>query len=158
MGSLPTGVTFDTATRVLSGTPTAVGLGTITIRATNSQGFDDWAVDYTTVSDLVAPSFSDPTGDAQNWTQNDAITAITVPSADGIPSPTYSVIGSLPTGLSFNITSRVISGTPTVAGSGTITIRATNSQGSDDWTVTYATSIASVTITTGNSTLRRRFL
>ena len=47
--------------------------------------------------------------------------------------------GSLPAGISFNTTTRVIGGTPTAIGSGTITIRATNSEGNDDWTVAYAT-------------------
>ena len=50
---------------------------------------------------------------------------------------TYSVVGSLPAGLAFNATTRVISGTPTEAGSGTITISARNDAGSDTWTVSY---------------------
>ena len=51
---------------------------------------------------------------------------------------TYSVFGSLPAGLAFNTSTRVISGTPAEVGSGTITIRARNSAGSDDWTVDYS--------------------
>ena len=62
-------------------------------------------------------------------------------------TPTYAAVGSLPAGISFNTTTRVISGTPTAVGSGTITIRATNSEGNDDWTVDYATTAA----TTGDS-------
>ena len=85
----------------------------------------------------VAPSFTDDTGDAQSWIQNTAITPITVPAAVGTPTPTYSAIGALPAGISFNTTTRVISGTPTATGSGTIRIRATNSEGTDDWTVAY---------------------
>ena len=46
----------------------------------------------------------------------------------------------------FNATPRVISGTPTAIGSGTIRIRATNSQGSDDWTVDYTVRAPSVII------------
>ena len=38
------------------GTPTALGSGTITIRATNSEGSDDWTVDYTTAATATAPS------------------------------------------------------------------------------------------------------
>ena len=98
------------------------------------------------LTDTVAPagalagaSFADDTGDDQTWTQNDAITSITVPAATGNPTPTYAAVGSLPAGISFNTTTRVISGTPTATGSGTITIRATNSEGSDDWTVDYTT-------------------
>ena len=91
---------------------------------------------------LVAPNFSDDTGDAQSWIQNTAITSITVPSASGNPTPTYAVVGNLPSGINFDISSRIISGTPTAAGSGTITIRANNSQGDDDWTVNYTTASA----------------
>ena len=89
--------------------------------------------------DTSAPAFADSTGNAQSWTQNTAIASITVPAATGTPTPTYAVVGTLPAGIAFNTTTRVISGTPTVAGSGTIRIRATNSEGSDDWTVAYTT-------------------
>ena len=244
VGSLPAGISFNTNTRVISGTPTAVTSGTITIRATNSAGSDDWTVDYTTtaaatvpsrpsslslvvdsdtqitatgvapndggdtitsydwryrttsplgnwvnrfdVTDLeqvfsglsaeqgyrfqfratnsvgnstyspnadatteaapialTVPAFSDDVGDAQTWTENEAITAITVPVATGTPTPTYAAIGTLPTGITFNTTTRVLSGTPTVISTGTIRIRASNSEGSDDWTISYDTSAAS---------------
>ena len=68
-----------------------------------------------------------------------AITAITVPEADGTPEPTYAVEGVLPAGIAFDTATRVISGTPTATGNGTITIRASNSEGDADWTITYAT-------------------
>ena len=91
----------------------------------------------------VAPSFTDDTGDDQDWTQNDAITDILVPTASGAPAPTYAVQGSLPAGIAFNTTTRVISGTPTAVGSGTITIRASNSEGNADWTVDFTTTAPS---------------
>ena len=87
----------------------------------------------------VAPSFADDTGDAQTWTENVAIAPVTVPAADGTPIPTYAAVGTLPAGISFNTTTRVISGTPSAIGSGTITIRASNSEGMADWTVDYNT-------------------
>lgn len=87
----------------------------------------------------VAPSWTDATGDAFTGTVGQAITDITVPAVDaGNPPPTYAVVGTLPDGLNFDTTTRVISGTPAGAGEGTITIRATNSQGTADWTVDYA--------------------
>ena len=144
VGTLPGGLSFNPATRVISGTPTAVGSGTITIRATNTAGTDDWTVAYTTAAAPVAPSFTDDTGDAQSWTQDAAIAAITVPDAGGTPAPTYAVVGTLPGGLGFDAGTRVISGTPTAVGSGTIRIRATNTEGTDDWTVAYTTAAATV--------------
>ena len=96
--------------RQLVGTPTAIGSGTITIRATNSEGMADWTVDYTTAAAPAAPSFTDDTGDAQSWTQNQPITSVTVPAADGTPTPTYAAVGVLPAGIAFNpATTRVIS-------------------------------------------------
>ena len=86
---------------------------------------------------LVAPSFSDDTGDAISGTVGTAIANVTVPEADGAPAPTYAASGALPGGLSFDTTTRVLSGTPTAAGSGTITVTATNSEGTADWTVAY---------------------
>ena len=85
----------------------------------------------------VAPSFSDDTGDAISGTVGTAITPVTVPAADGDPAPTYAASG-LPAGLAFNTTTRVLSGTPTAAGSGTITVTATNSEGAADWTAAYS--------------------
>ena len=139
VGTLPAGISFNTTTRVLSGTPTALGSGTITIRASNSAGMADWTVAYTTAAALAAPSFTDPTGDTQAWIENQAIVSITVPEADGNPAPTYVAVGTLPAGITFNTTTRVLSGTPSALGSGTITIRATNSEGMADWTVDYNT-------------------
>ena len=141
---LPAGISFNPSTRVISGTPTEAGSGRIGIRATdaNNQGTDTWRLEYTIVAPPPPrrrPSFSDDTGDAQAWTERAAITPITVPAASGLPTPTYAAVGSLPAGIVFNTGTRVISGTPSTGGSGTITIRATNSQGSDDWTVDYAT-------------------
>ena len=76
-----------------------------------------------------------------------AIAGITVPTATGNPTPTYAAVGALPAGITFDTATRVIAGTPTAVGSGTITIRATNSEGDDDWTVAYTTN-APATVTT----------
>ena len=110
--------------------------------ANHVRGLTDQTATLTLTDDpaAVAPSFADDTGDAQTWTQNTAIAAITVPEADGTPAPTYAVEGSLPAGIAFDTATRVISGTPTATGFGTITIRATNSAGDADWTVDYTIS------------------
>ena len=139
------GLSFNASTRTLSGTPNAAdrAASPMAMVYTADDGNDNTATLNFTITvnaQLVAPSFSDPTGDAQTWTQNRAIAPITVPAASGNPTPIYAAVGSLPSGLSFNTSTRVISGTPTAAGSGTITIRATNSVNTADWTVAYTIS------------------
>ena len=89
---------------------------------------------------LVPPSFTDDSGDDQSWTAGSTADSITVPLATGNPLPTYAVVGRLPAGLAFNRRTRVLSGVPQTAATGTITIRATNAAGTADWTVRYAIS------------------
>ena len=87
----------------------------------------------------AAPNWADDTGDPISAQVGTAISDVVVPAATGNPDPTYAVVGSLPAGVTFTPASRTLSFTTASieAGSGTITIRATNSQGSDDWTVAY---------------------
>ena len=138
---VPAGITVAlptaTADGSITGTPTSGVPGTITITATNASGSDTWTVAYNIMLDVSAPSFSDATGDAQTWSIGNTISDVIVPAASGTPTPAYAVRGSLPAGLSFNASTRTFSGTPTSVGSGTITVRATNSEGSADWTVAY---------------------
>ena len=87
----------------------------------------------------VAPSWTDDTGDAISGTVGVAIADVTVPAVDaGMPAPTYAQVGSV-AGVSFDTSTRVLSFDEDAieAGSGTITIRATNSEGMADWTVAY---------------------
>ena len=82
------------------------------------RGLTDQTATLTLTDDpaTVAPSFADDTGNAQTWEMGTAIAAITVPEADGTPTPTYAVEGSLPAGIAFDTVTRVISGTPTATG------------------------------------------
>ena len=85
-----------------------------------------------------APSWIDDTGDTITGTVGTAIADVTVPAVDaGGPDPTYAFAGSLPAGVAFDPTTRVLSfdTNALMAGDGTITIRATNSLGTADWTV-----------------------
>ena len=108
-----------------------------TSEVVNTQDARDGAIRITYEAGPAAPNFSDDTGDDLAWRQGDKITPVVVPEASGNPAPAYSVVGALPDGIAFDAATRTLSGTPTKVGSGTITIRATNSQGTDDWTVDY---------------------
>ena len=132
--SLPAGLSLDTSSGVISGTPTALSAATdYTVTATNSGGSATVTVSIT-VND-VAPS-------ALNYATNPAIYTKGVAITDNVPSSTggdvvsYSITPSLPSGLSLSTSSGVISGTPTELSAATdYTITATNTGGSATVTV-----------------------
>ena len=104
------------------------------------------------------PIFADDTGDAITGTIGEAIADVTVPEATGIPAPTHAVEGTLPTGVTFNTDTPPddaagvleFDETAIVPGTGTITIRATNSVGTADWTVDYTFEEASASVDLGS--------
>ena len=135
---LPDGLTFDPETRIISGRPRFGGVGTITITATNRTGSADLTIEYTIAFTPAAPVFADDTGDPHTFVVGRPFGGLVVPEPSGHPPPTFTVRNnSLPAGFTFNAETRVISGTPEAAGSGTIRIRATNTEGNDEWTVAY---------------------
>jgi mono/diheme cytochrome c family protein len=127
--ALPTGLSFSTATGVVSGTPTAIQAATnYTVTATNSGG-STTAVLNITVKD-VAPNTLAYVTNPLTATKGTAITNDT-PSNSGGAVVSYSISPSLPTGFSFSTTTGIVSGTPTAIQAATnYTVTATNSGGS----------------------------
>jgi hypothetical protein len=129
---LPSGLSLNTTSGVISGTPTAsAAQTTYTITATNSSGSTTFnlslIVNALTVNQ-AAPSALSYTSPVQA-TVGTPITSLS-PAVTGTVSD-YSVNPVLPSGLSLNTTSGLISGTPTAtAAQATYTITATNSSGS----------------------------
>jgi hypothetical protein len=124
-GTLPAGITFDTATGVLSGTPTQPGSFPISVTATDANGCAGSRA-YTlvincqtiTVNPATIPNGTAGVAYSQTFTQTSGIGAIT-----------WSVTGALPTGLGLNPSTGVLSGTPTQTGSFPITVTATDANG-----------------------------
>ncbi|WP_205756858.1 putative Ig domain-containing protein [Solilutibacter silvestris] len=122
-GALPTGIALSSA-GVLSGTPTASGSFNFTVKATDANGFTGSQA-YSTV--VVVPTLALnpasplPTGIAEiAYSQ-------TITASGGTAPYGYSLVaGALPAGLSLS-NAGVLSGTPTVAGTFTFTVRATDS-------------------------------
>ena len=133
--SLPAGLSLDTSTGEISGTPTAItSSASYTITASNTGGSDTATV--TIVVNDVAPSSISYSPNSFTLTKGTAMTAVT-PSTSGGPVTSWSVSPSLPAGLSLDTSTGEISGTPTaITSSASYTITASNTGGSDTATVT----------------------
>jgi len=126
--SLPSGLSIDSNTGVISGTPINIqNIVSYTITASNSIGTTDANINIKINAPIIAP-----TGLSYNninTIQGTTITPVN-PTLNAGTSPTYTVSPSLPTGLSINSSTGVISGTPISAQSLTFyTITATNISG-----------------------------
>jgi hypothetical protein len=133
--TLPAGLSLNTTTGAISGTPTVVATqAAYIITATNSAGDTTATIQIVVNAAVIPPSnltYSQPTISA---TVGQAISTDT-PTVTGTVS-SYSVSPTLPAGLSLNTTTGAISGTPTaVAAQATYTITATNSAGNTTATV-----------------------
>ena len=123
---LPAGLSFDTATRRLTGTPTTPGVYALTYTSTDSDGDTATQTLMLTVVADTAPSFGGGTVAQQDYKQFAAISNLTLPAATGgNGAPVYSLSATtsdgtladnLPAGLDFDADTRTLSGTPTAAG------------------------------------------
>ncbi len=145
--TLPEGLSIDTSTGTISGTPTAVAEAIpYTIKATNSGG-EATATVAITVND-VAPSITISTATV-TVIAGTAITPITIDSTSGGTVASYDIDPAIENGLTFDATTGTISGAPdAVAGSKTYTITATNRGGEDDATVAITVNAAPITVPT----------
>lgn len=135
--ALPAGLSLDTSTGAITGTPTMLSpAATYVVTATNSGGSSSVSLSLAVVA--VPPSALLYATNPANYTQGVAITP-NLPMVGGGTVISYSVMPSLPAGLSLDPTSGVISGTPTtLAGVGMYTVTATNSGGSTAVTLVLA--------------------
>jgi large repetitive protein len=150
-GALPTGITFNAATRTFSGTPTRSGSFPISVTVTDSTGGTAATVtnNYTLTIAVPTLALTPAAGALPGGTGGTAYTQ-TFTASGGIAPYTYALAsGALPAGLTFNAAAGTLSGTPTVAGNFSFSVRATDSTSGTAATVTnaYTLAISAPTIT-----------
>ena len=137
-GTLPPGMSISSSGSY-SGTPTAAGSYTFTVRAQNGAGTD--TKQYTHVIDPEPPTITGPA------TLNDGLVgsaySATFAASGTTPITWDTSAGTLPPGMSI-ASNGTYSGTPTTAGSYTFTVRAQNGGGSDTQQYTHTIVAAAV--------------
>ncbi len=125
---LPAGLAISTTTGLISGTPTAAGTSTVTLSATNSGGTGNATLALTIQP--PSPVINSPA------TATAAVGTAFSYQIAASNSPTSFAATGLPAGLAVNTANGLISGTPTTAGTSTVTLSATNSGGTGNATLT----------------------
>ena len=127
-GTLPAGLTFNTATGAITGIPTAGSTvditTTFTVTATNPIGT---STSTCTITVHTPPTITSPA--PPNGTVGAPYTFPVIATGSG--PIIHTITGMLPPGLHLNPTTGLITGTPTTPGSYPITITATSAYGTD---------------------------
>ncbi|ARJ07021.1 hypothetical protein GCM10010988_23720 [Cnuibacter physcomitrellae] len=136
VGSVPPGLTLDTATGALSGTPTVAGTHVFTLRVTGSMGMREAAYDKRCVV-TIAPAPAMPPVLGPLVESGGAVAGVayfaTVTTTGAEPMTLTVTSGSLPPGVTLATSGRVaaLNGAPSTAGTYDFEITATNADGSN---------------------------
>ncbi|HNG34290.1 MAG TPA: putative Ig domain-containing protein, partial [Blastocatellia bacterium] len=124
-GTLPAGLTLNTATGEISGTPNTAGGAFVIITATNGASCvagNSFAIEICAATTITPPTLTGVVGVPYNGTFT-SVPAVTDPLFGGwnVVDPTAGGTGPLPPGLTLS-QAGVLSGTPTMAGSFPVTV------------------------------------
>lgn len=134
--NLPAGLSLDSASGIISGSPTSSGVTTVTISATNTGGTGSANVTLTVApATPVVSSITTASGQVGS-AFNYQITASNGPTSFGA--------SNLPAGLTVDTASGVISGTPSASGTASVTLTATNAGGTGTGSLTLTIAPAAI--------------
>ena len=124
-GSLPVGLSLNTSTGAIAGTPTTTGTSSFVLQVVDSETPAEtatWPASITIGAPLTVTPTTLPNGVVGSWYS----TTLSVPGSTA-PLTWAITIGSLPNGLSLDPNAGAISGVPTATGTVNFTIQATDS-------------------------------
>lgn len=152
-GNVPTGMVFNSSTGLLNGTPSAGGAYSFTVTATDANS----NTGNRAYSGSVNPPVIDISPAAGNLSATYGTAFSQTFTASHATAPyTYTLSGTLPSGMSWNGGTATLAGTPTQSGEFTVSITATdNSTGSGPYsnTFNYTVVVGAATIAIAPSTL-----
>jgi prepilin-type N-terminal cleavage/methylation domain-containing protein len=139
-GSLPNGLSLNSSTGAITGTPTTAGTYSFTVKVTDSAsptpGTATKALSITVNTAVTITTTSLPNG------THGVAYSQTLAATGGVTPYTWSISsGSLPNGLSLNSSTGAITGTPTTAGTYSFTVKVTDSASPTPGTATKTLSI-----------------
>jgi hypothetical protein len=131
-GALPPGLAFDTGTGIISGTPTSSGTYSFSVQVRDAIGQQSVVRNLSlVVNDALGISTQTIGAGAPLFAQISSPFTLTLQGAGGTAPYSWSVVaGSLPTGLSLNPFTGIISGTPSTLGTFTYNVQLADNAGS----------------------------
>lgn len=124
-GALPTGISLNTSSGAIAGTPTAEGTANFTVQAYNATGTISVGLTLEVISGLAPPSWTDQTLSTdlrRGIAYSDGVSATDAAS--------YTTTGTFVPGLTLNSSTGAVTGTPTEQGTYDFSIVASNAAGS----------------------------